>query len=164
MYYFVFSILKSDYAAEEVLQEVFIKIWTQREKINLSYSFHSFIYTIARNLTYNYLRTIASRESLKKELWKNITVLSEQTENTILFNEYESLVNTIVEDLPAQKRSIFILSKKEGKTNQEIADLLEISPKTVKNHLWKTLQTIRAKLQPHIDIITAVLLLFTIFL
>ncbi|MEE9363309.1 MAG: RNA polymerase sigma-70 factor [Cellulophaga sp.] len=161
LFYFVFSITKSEYATEEILQEVFIKIWTLRETIDPTQSFSSFIHTIARNLTYNHLRSVASRKSLKMELWKNLTYLSEQTKNSILYNEYQAIVDDIVSSLPKQKRSIFILSKKEGKSNQEIADLLGITPKTVKNHLWKTLQTIKIQLQPHIDTITTVLILIS---
>ena len=158
--YFIFSITKSEYATEEILQEVFIKIWTQRKKIDTTQSFNSFIYTIARNLTYNYLRGVANRESLKKELFKNVTYFNEQTKNAILSAEYEEIVSKIVDNLPKQKRNIFILSKQDGKSNQEIADLLGISPKTVKNHLWKTLQLIKIQLQPYITetIITSLFL------
>jgi RNA polymerase sigma-70 factor (ECF subfamily) len=149
LYYFIHSITKSDYASEEILQEVFIKIWTKKETINVKHSFDAFIFTITRNATYNYLRSIANQESLKQEYWKNISSLNEETENTLLLAEYEDLVNDILENIPTQKRSIFILSKQQGKSNEEIADLLGITQKTVKNHLWKTLQTIRAELKPH---------------
>lgn len=160
LFYFVFSFTKSEYATEEILQEVFIKIWAIRDTIDPSCSFNSFIYTIARNHTYNYLRSVANRESLKQELWGNLRCYNAQTENTILFNEYEDIVNNILDSLPLKKRHIFILSKQQGKNNQEIADLLGISKKTVKNHLWKTLKHIRTQLQPHIEVTATALLLF----
>jgi|TARA_R110000868_G_scaffold157160_2_gene384293 RNA polymerase sigma-70 factor (family 1) len=149
LYYFIHSITKSDYATEEILQEVFIKIWTKKDTIDLDHSFEAFIFTIAKNSTYNYLRSIANQESLKKEYWKNISFLNEETENTILLEEYEGIVNDILQQIPTQKRSIFVLSKQHGKTNEEIADLLGITQKTVKNHLWKTLQIIRKELKPY---------------
>jgi RNA polymerase sigma-70 factor (ECF subfamily) len=149
LYYFLYSITKSDYASEEILQEVFIKIWTKKETIDVSQSFDAFIFTIARNSAYNYLRSIACQESLKKEYYKNISSVNEETENSILLAEYEDLVNDILENIPTQKRSIFILSKQQGKSNEEIANLLGITQKTVKNHLWKTLQIIRTELKPH---------------
>ncbi|RTE55406.1 RNA polymerase sigma-70 factor [Arenibacter aquaticus] len=150
LYYFVFSITKSEYATEEILQEVFIKIWTKKETIDLDRSFESFIFTIAKNLTYNYLRNIANQQSLKEEYWKNITSLNEETKDSIILAEYEDIVNDILQQIPTQKRSIYILSKQQGKSNKEIADLLGITQKTVKNHLWKTLQIIRTQLEPHI--------------
>ncbi|MEX0314709.1 MAG: RNA polymerase sigma factor [Allomuricauda sp.] len=150
LYRFILSITKSEYAAEEILQEVFVKLWRVRKSIDTSRSFRSFLYTMTRNHTYNYLRAIAHQEALKKELWKNIVLSSQSTEDSVLFAEYETILNSILDHLPQQKRNIYILSRKEGKSNQEIADLLGISQKTVKNHLWKTLQFIKIQLQPHL--------------
>lgn len=150
IFYFIFSITKSEYATEEILQNVFINIWDNKHKIDMSKSFNSFVYTIAKNLTYNFLREVAHRDSLKKELWKRIKHLKKHTENDIIFKEYSDIVEDIIDSLPNQKKAIYILSKQEGKSNSEIADLLGITEKTVKNHLWKTMQTIREQLQPHI--------------
>lgn len=160
LYYFVFSFTKSDFATEDILQEVFVKVWMKRETIDPSCSFDSYIYIIARNQTYNHLRRIANQESLKKEVWRNLKHYDRQTEDTVLLSEYQNIVDDILESLPVKKRSIFILSREQGKSNQEIADLLNISPKTVKNHLWKTLQLIKAQLQPYItEVIIAFFLL-----
>lgn len=138
------------------MQEIFIKVWEQKEKIDLSLSFNAFIYTIAKNLTYNHLRKIANRETLKQKLWGNISYVNE-IENNMIFSEYEDILEDILGNLPQQKRSIFILSRREGMSNQEIADLLGISSKTVKNHLWKTLQMIKRQLQPHLGFIAGFL-------
>ena len=164
LYCFIFSMTKSDCATEDILQEVFFKIWVKHESLNLSASFDAFIYTIAKNLTYNHLRNVASQRTLKKELWRNLSFISKQTENDILSNEYDEIVSDILKNIPVQKRSIFILSKQQGKSNNEIADLLGISPKTVKNHLWKTLQLIREQLKPHLtDSIVSVIYLISFF-
>lgn len=148
LYFFVFSITKSKYSTEEIIQDVFIKVWDNRKNINLSKSFDSYIFTIARNLTYNHLRSVSNRESLKQELWHNISLTSKKMEDDIIFSEYTDIVNEILLTLPKQKQSIYALSREEGKSNQEIADLLGISQKTVKNHLWKTLQVIKEQLKP----------------
>ena len=153
LYYFIFSITKSKYNTEEILQSVFIKIWTNKESINLSKSFDSYVFAIAKNLTYNHLRTISNRESLRLELWQTISFSTKQTDDELLFSEYESIVNDILEGIPKQKRSIYVLSREEGKSNQEIAELLGITQKTVKNHLWKTLQTIKEQLKPYIKVV-----------
>jgi RNA polymerase sigma-70 factor (ECF subfamily) len=161
LYYFVFAITKSEYATEEILQEVFIKIWTKKETIDLALSFEAFVFKVAKNLTYNYLRSIANQQSLKQEYWKNLSFLNEETENAMLLAQYEDIVHDILQQIPIQKRSIFILSKQQGKSNQEIADLLGITQKTVKNHLWKTLQIIRNQLKPHmVDTLYSLLIAF----
>lgn len=150
LYFFIFKITKSKYHTEEILQAVFIKVWTVKETINLSKSFECFVYTIAKNLTYNHLRAIANRESLRKEVWDNKVHFSKQTQDSIILSDYKDILDDILFGLPKQKQSIYILSREEGKSNQEIADLLGISQKTVKNHLWQTLKTIKEQLKPHI--------------
>lgn len=160
LYAFVFTITKSHYSTEELLQEIFIKLWQERERIDTSLSFNAFVYTIARNLTYNHLRKIANQENLKQEMWRNISYLND-VENHIIYSEYEDILEDILMQIPQRKRSIYILSKQEGKTNEEIADLLGISQKTVKNHLWKTLQTIKSQLEPYLGILISAFFLFT---
>ncbi len=150
LYPFVFSMTKSSPATEDILQEVFLKIWLHRETLDSQNSLSPYIFTIARNLTYNYLRSVANNEQLKRQMWENLSVLDRKTENLLQFKEYENILSAILTKLPEQKMKIFILSKRQGKSNQEIAELLEISPKTVKNHLWKALQLIRVQLQPYI--------------
>ncbi|UGU14906.1 RNA polymerase sigma-70 factor [Sinomicrobium kalidii] len=148
---FVFSYTKSDYIAEEIVQEVFIKIWERRAEIKLRGSFSSLLYTMAKNRTLNYLRNASQRAAIRDELWKNISRLQEDTEAEVILSEYRQILDDIVEHLPQKKRSIYIMSREEGKTNAEIADILGISPKTVKNHLWKTFETIKIQLRPHLE-------------
>ncbi|MGS2761873.1 RNA polymerase sigma factor [Sinomicrobium sp. M5D2P9] len=148
---FVFSYTKSEYIAEEIVQEVFIKIWERREEIKLKGSFSSLLYTMAKNLTLNYLRNASQRAVIRDELWRNISELQENTESEVIFSEYRDILDDIVNHLPQKKRSIYIMSREEGKTNAEIADIMGISQKTVKNHLWKIFETIKVQLQPHFE-------------
>ena len=159
VYRFAYSLTKSDYIAEEIVQEVFIKIWTGRETLKPDLSFEAFLFVITRNLTYNHLRSMANQRSLKEEFWKNIGESNKQTEDNILLAEYETIVEDILQNIPTQKRNIFILSRQQGKSNQEIANLLGISQKTVKNHLWATLQIIRRQLGPHLESIYCLMIL-----
>src|SRR5690606_14154852 len=114
-------------------------------------SFDSYIFTLTRNLTYNYLRDAARREAIRAELWENITVHHQQVDVDLIFEEYKGIVDDIVRSLPQQKRSIYHLSRKQGKSNSEIADILGITPKTVKNHLWSIMSTIRSQLKPYME-------------
>lgn len=160
---FVFSYTKSDYIAEEIVQEIFIKIWERREEIKLSGSFSAFLYTMARNRTLNYLRNASQRAVIRDELWKNVSLLQEDTEAKMIFSEYREIVDDIIDHLPRKKRSIYIMSREEGKTNAEIADILGISPKTVKNHLWKIFETIKIQLRPHLENTIKLLFLLSLY-
>lgn len=163
LYGFVYKITKSDYSTQEIIQEVFIKLWSIRASIEMSESFDAFVYTITRNLTYNFLRDASKKESLKKELWEAIKMEQYHTENIFQSKEYEEIIDDIVSHLPKKKRIIYVLSRQQGKSNQEIADLLGISKKTVKNHLWKTLQLIKIQLEPHLQTLILVYLLSQLF-
>lgn len=163
LYGFVFSYTKSGYITEEIVQEVFIKVWEQRGEIKLSGSFSAFLYTMARNRTLNYLRNASQRAAIRGELWKNVSTLQEDVETEVIFSEYCEIVDHIIDHLPRKKRSIYIMSRKEGKTNAEIADILGISPKTVKNHLWKTFETIKMQLRPHLENTIKLLFLLSLY-
>lgn len=162
LYHFVFSITKSEYISEEIVQKVFIRIWEQRNQLDLSKSFESFVYTMTRNLTFNYLRDAARRKTIRQELWANISMQQQEVENELIFADYKKIVDEIVQDLPPQKRTIYQLSKNEGKSNSEIAAMLGISSKTVKNHLWMTMSTIRERIKPYLE--ESILILISVYI
>lgn len=150
VYYFVFSYAKSTYVADEIVQEVFIRIWQKRADIK-PLTFTTLLFTIAKNLTFNHLRDTFRRESAKQELWDNINAQYEQIEHKMRLEEYQQIIDKAVDTLSEKKKLIYHLSKEVGKTNSEIAEILGISPKTVKNHLWKTMDIIKSHLRPHIE-------------
>lgn len=151
LHYVIFSYTKSEYVSEEIVQEVFIKIWEKREELDPSRSFIAFIFTMAKNHAFNYMRDALRRKLIREELWVNITVQYEQVENQYLLKEYREIVEKIVAGLPARKQSVYNLSKKEGKTHAEIAEILGMSVKRVKNHLWETSEIIKKELRPYIQ-------------
>ncbi|RAV30844.1 RNA polymerase sigma factor [Sinomicrobium soli] len=147
VYYFVFSYAKSEYVADEIVQEVFIRIWQKRDKIKPA-TFHTLIFIMARNLTFNHLRDTMRREVAKEELWNGITEQYDQIETQLFYKEYCKVIAGIVDKLPQQKKKIYRLSRQEGRSNAEIAEMLGITPKTVKNHLWKIMEAIKAGVRP----------------
>src|SRR5690606_875907 len=164
LYHFVFSITKSEYISEEIVQEAFTRIWVNRDSLDPFRSFESFIFTVARHLTYNYLRDAARRESIREEMWMNISIQQQHVDSELILAEYNEIVEDIVRNLPQQKRSIYELSRRQGKSNSEIAAMLGISPKTVKNHLWNTMSTIRSQLKPYLEETIRLMIYFMIFL
>ena len=110
LYGFVYKITKSDYSTQEIIQEVFIKLWSIRASIEMSESFDAFVYTISRNLTYNFLRDASKKESLKKELWEAIKMEQYHTENI-----FQSAVFTTSND---SNRMTYLLWKNYHSTNR----------------------------------------------
>ncbi|WP_103068879.1 RNA polymerase sigma factor [Aquimarina sediminis] len=154
LYHFVFAYTKSKYISEEIIQYIFIKIWEDREQIDPKKSFHSYLFVLAKNRTFNYLRDAKNRESIKTELWNSRSKSYEQIDSDINYSDYGAIVKDIVQSFPKTEQSVYRLSIEEGKSHIEIASILGITVKTVRNHLWKIKSSIRSQLLPYLYNIT----------
>jgi RNA polymerase sigma-70 factor (ECF subfamily) len=145
---FVFMYLKQEEDAEEIVQEVFIKIWESRGKIDVYASFESFLFTIAYNATISLLRKRVS-ENKSREYLKSLQPIdtAEQVIDEIQFKELNQKVQSLLEQLTPRQKEIYLLSREEGLTHKEIAQKLNISENTVNNHLVTTLKYLKS----HID-------------
>ncbi|MFI2741648.1 RNA polymerase sigma factor [Zhouia sp. PK063] len=148
---FVVGYTKAKETAEEITQETFIKLWEHKETLDPDKNIKSYLFTIAKNLTLNYLRSITHEITLKDELWDDIKTAQINAESQLIFDEYQDLFEDILNTLPEKKRAIFIMSKQDGMSNEEIALQLGITKKTVKNNLWETLVIIKKQLKPHLE-------------
>jgi RNA polymerase sigma-70 factor (ECF subfamily) len=143
---FSLSIVKSREEAENILQEVFLALWLNRNQISNEASVKYYIFTIAYNTSISALRRKAKDEKFLEQL-KDLQELTAEPED--LQTEYSDLqgkLSEILNDLPARQREIFILHKVNGLKYQEIASKLNISVNTIENHMSRALKTIRSKL------------------
>lgn len=138
------SIIKDIEESENLIQEVFIKIWDKRLGINPELNFNSYLFTIIRNRVYDYLKEVKRNDFVKERYWHNI-VASQETEED-LKEERIASIKLAVNDLTDKRRKILQLNYEEGKSYEEIANILNISKNTVKNQLVKTKQIIRTQL------------------
>ncbi len=135
LYAFIVSILKDEPESEEVVQDIFLKIWEKRKELQTGYSFKSYLFTIAYNATKKIYRQKLLDNKYKQEA---AIVMGQNSSSDLSVVEYRNLldyVDTIINRLPPARREIFIMSKKEGLKNDEIAKALNISEQTVKNQL-----------------------------
>lgn len=131
--YFLTGLVKSETDAEELTQEVFIKLWTNRKTIDPERSVHSYMYTIARNAAFNFLKHRLIEISYINEY---TTEAETETSEEILFaKEIALLIEMTVNRMPVQRQRIYKMSRNEGLNNEEIASRLQISKKTVENQL-----------------------------
>lgn len=154
---FVLMYLKQEEDAEEIVQEVFIKIWESRSKIDVYASFNSFLFTIAYNATMSLLRKRVS-ETKSREFLKSVQKIDveENVIDEIHFKELNFKVQSLLNQLTPRQKEIYLLSREEGLTHEEIAQKLNISESTVNNHLVSTLKYLKS----HIDNSLAVNILF----
>jgi len=148
LYGFVLRYVKQKEDAEGIVQEVFIKIWETRNKIDIFSSFDSFIFTIAYNSTINLLRKRVSEHKYQDRL-KSVQQITEadQIIDEIYFKEISTQLQLTLDKLTPRQKEIFQLSREDGLTHEEIAKKLNISVNTVKNHMVTTLAFIKS----HID-------------
>lgn len=140
--------------AREVAQEVFIKIWEGREDIDPEKSLKSYLFKIAQNLSLNKLRK-------KKVETRNIEILKLVYLEHNEFSVYESLfakeldkeLTTAINSIPSKCKTVFELSRIDGLNYSQIADVLNISVKTVEAHITKALKTLRIMLKDYLVVI-----------
>lgn len=141
--YFIAHLIKSHAIAEELAQDVFMRIWEHREQVETIESFNSYVYRMARNAALNYLRHKYLEDSYLEE-YEEETVIN--IEGDLYARELELLEKLTVGQMPKKRRAIYEMSRKQGLTNDEIATRMGISKKTVENHLNLALKEIRKTL------------------
>lgn len=140
---FVINITKTKYVAEEVVQEVFLRLWQHRHEYERIYHLSSWLFTVASNLSLTYIKRAAMEGKLLKLIQNNQAESTLDAEERMSLKESGLLIHEAVQRLPPQQQLVYQLSRQEGLSNQEIAEKLKLSPNTVKNHLVKAIQSIR---------------------
>ena len=147
LFAFAYKYLKSEADAEELVQEVFVRIWENRKLLKSDYSFKSYLFTIALNQ----IRKFFNKRAIALRYVTEVKGSESNTDNTTIDSiEYSSILNRIdelIEKLPERKKLIFIKSKKEGKSSKEIAEELQITVGTVDNQVSDALRIIRDALK-----------------
>ncbi len=139
------SILKDIEESENVIQEVFIKIWNRRSTINPELNFTSYLFTIIKNRVFDHLKEVKKNAFMKEKFWEN--VLEYKAADNEIQEERFAKVKEAVDGLSEKRKEIIKLNYEEGKSYEEIATQLSISKNTVKNQLVKAKQVIRRQLK-----------------
>jgi len=149
IYNFIFTFLKQKQLAEELLQETFLTIWIQRERIDPLQPLEPLLFTICRRKVLDNFRRITSTEALKQQLLLTMQGMANDTEEAIFYNDTIAFTNNALERLPRQQQVVFKLSRLEGLSYDEIAERTHLSKNTVRNHLVAALKTLRLHFEEH---------------
>ena len=128
--------------AADIVQDAFVSIWTRRSDIDTDKSLKSYMYTIVRNLCLNFIRDHQSRTADLNEA--GVLTIHQETEIDDPV-DLESMLTELLEELPERQREAFELSRFDGLSHEEIAVVMDVSPRTVNNHLVAALKTLRAE-------------------
>jgi len=148
LYSFVFRILKDEADSEDIVQEVFIKIWELREKLDDHKLLNSLIFTIAYNNSISLIRKKISSSKYREHL-RNESVIpfADNSFSEIEFNELNRQVKKLIESLPEKQKRVYLSHREQGLTYPEIAEEMGISRNMVENHMVKSLKYLRQNLK-----------------
>jgi len=157
--YFAKGYLESEEDAKGMVQDVFMKVWENRGNLKIDQSFNAYLFTIAFNFIRMYYRK-KYREGMKIKEYHYATKDVYEIDSEIECDNLTEIIDNAIEQLPEKRRLIFRLSRKEGLSNDEIANKLSISKKTVENQITQAIKFLRNKIQ---DKSIAIILFFYLF-
>jgi len=145
-YEYARSIVKDDEATADIVQNVFLKIWTGREGLDSRRSFHSYILTAVKNEAISFLRLKVNRNRENENAISDMEDLSQNILSEIHASDISTQVTSAIEKMPGQRQKVYRMSREEGLSHETIAKQLQISPKTVERHITLALKDIRKEL------------------
>ena len=149
IYSFALHLTENSSIADEIVQEVFLRVWLHRQKLPAVVHFNAWLHSIARNQVFDALKAMAKERSISALM--PVCTAFNTVEAVMADKEYELLLQQAVNQLSERQQQIYHLSRDAGIQHAEIADRLNISRNTVKTHLVHALRTIRRYLQYHSD-------------
>lgn len=152
LYLRILRLVKNQDTADELLQEVFIRLWDSRSKIDPGKSFRAYLYTIAQNLVYNYFRKLANEQSALHTLMLQHPQHYLNVQQLMEHKEAGKLLQQAIEQLTPQRRQVFQLCKGEGKSYEEVSRIMGISVATVNSHMTQALRFLKNYLPDHMEL------------
>ena len=143
---FAKGMLKDAGAAEDIIQNVFMKIWIHREALDETMSIKNYIYVLSKREIFNYFRAKYNTHMVLTEDMVTGEQSSGNDESHTDYRELREAVQSVINTMPPKRRSVFCLSRFKSLTNQEIADKLGISIRTVEKHIELALRTFKEQL------------------
>lgn len=149
VYSYSLHFTRSVFIAEEITQEVFMKIWVNRKSLTEINSIEAWVITIARNLCLNQLKKKALEQKIKSSIANHEAEAEENVDAYVFYKEELNRIGQAIDQLSPKQRLIYKLNRDQGLKNEEIAHQLNISPNTVKTHMVTALRKIRHFLETH---------------
>ncbi|WP_242457762.1 RNA polymerase sigma factor [Pedobacter sp. BS3] len=154
---FVDNYIHSKADAEEIVQETFLILWQNRRNLLAIEHPRNYIYTIARNKTYDYLTKTARNEKMLNQTWINLSVSYNDIDDKINLSESKRIIEKALTELSEQKQAVFNMSRSENMNHDEIARVMGLSKSRVKNIIVEVLKHLKYRLSKSAFIIAFVL-------
>lgn len=151
IYGVAFAFTKSKMIAEEMVQDIFLKIWIKKDLLNSIQKIDAYLFRVAKNHIYNELRKKIKEEPFNEHIINYFREIGNSPEQLLIFKESEKLVNLAIENLPARQQLVYRLGREQGMSQDEISEKLQISKNTIKRHMNQALKSIRQFFLQHSD-------------
>ncbi|WP_316788990.1 RNA polymerase sigma factor [Pedobacter frigoris] len=158
MYANTLKMVKDEQVAEELVQELFTKIWQKRETIEVEVDFKSYLHKIGQNLVYDFFRKLQRDERMYERFKAVATEHYSHIEESLHLKQSEAVLEIALSKLSVQQRKVYQLCKIDGFTYKQTAERMGISPHTVKEYLTKANQIVKQYLLDNLDISMTILL------
>ncbi len=160
LFQFIVNLVKSREVAEELVMDVFLKLWLSRDIIGTIENFDGFLFRIAYNKSIDFFRAAAKDKTIADIIWERIEIPAQSyADAPLLMQEYETKLREAIDLLSPKRRKVFDMSREEGLSHSEIADSLGISKNTVANTIVEAKQFIKSYLEKHYGLAGLVVLL-----
>ena len=143
IYPFVLKMIKTATQAEEITHEIFIKLWRHRDRLVSVDQPEAYIFTIAARHTLDQIKKRLNEHRMLRRLSADASPMHNDTEESLLLKDKAALVQQAIDQLPPQQKTVYLLSRQQGLSYEDIARQMGISANTVRNHLVKALQSMR---------------------
>jgi RNA polymerase sigma-70 factor (ECF subfamily) len=147
LYFFILRIIDSPSLTEDLVQDIFVKIWVNRETLSTIANIGAYLYTIARNEAITGMRRKARETIILAELRMVTTAAGLPVDEALLHKQVQEKLQSIINQLPPQQKLVYTLTREQGLRQEEVASQLHISVSTVQNHMTQALRTIRCQLR-----------------
>jgi RNA polymerase sigma-70 factor (family 1) len=158
---YLLKVTKSRESSEEIVMDVFLKLWHSRSILTEINNFSSFLFKVARNKAFDFLRLASKDKILRELIWTEIEAADNSSSDDKLYlDELASQLDQVVSKLPYKRQFVYRLSREQHMTYDQIATHLNISKATVKNHILDALSFIRLHISANSDLIILIVIFF----
>ncbi|SEL43493.1 RNA polymerase sigma factor [Parapedobacter koreensis] len=149
IYRMILALVKDTAKTEELLQETFVSLWLNRQKLDAEQPLYPYLYLTAKRLAIDHFRKKLVEANASDYAKKSVANSTNNTEEAVFFEDLNRFARETINALPMQQQLVFTLSRDEGLSYDEIAERLQISPNTVRNHMVSALRTLKLRFTQH---------------
>jgi len=147
LYFFLLKINSSEEACEDIIQEIFIKLWVQHESLANIDNFSAYLYRMTHNYAISAMRRMALETIILTDLKRNASAEGRPSDEVLFHKQLQEKLHEAIDHLPPQQKIVYTMSRVQGIKQEEIARQLQLSESTVKNHLTQAIKSVRSQLQ-----------------